>query len=399
MPLQSQTLEHTGHPARTRQPGPCGLHLVLAVLMAGWISMAGSAQSDGQDVPRLEAKYLDRLKPVDRQAIDSITGWKLPEIPGTIKWYNQGDLEIDSLDGKVIVIQSWTNGHSAARRMPLKVHKILSDVEDDDLVLLALHTPADGSKLEAFLERAEIPMPIMLDRKGTYCDALGVYRQPVNIVVDRNGVVRGGGIKATALPDVVKMLLAEERDPDAEVRQLPTEDPMDKVEFPEFKDRISNARDLRGRRAPDMWVDEWLTPAPNADNKVVVLDFWATWCPPCRASIPHMNTLSQKFANDVCAVGLSDERESNFEQGLRKHNLKARDFKYSLALDPNKRMKDAFQIRGIPHVVVISSDWIVRWQGHPMNLSESILNQIVTANQDLASRGGRPGPKPRWNKG
>ena len=393
------THEHSARAAAVRHDVSRGLMIVLACFITSWFPLAAVAQSSVQDTQRLESKVLDRLKPVDRQALDAITGWKLPEIPESIKWYNTDDFEIDSLEGKVIVIQSWTNGHSAARRMPLKVHKILSDIEDEDLVLIALHTPADGTKLEAFLEKAEIPMPIMLDRKGTYCDALGIYRQPVNIVVDRNGMVRGGGIKATALPGVVKDLLAEEHDPDNEVRELPTEDPMDQVEFPEFKDRISSARDLRGRKAPDMWVDEWLTPAPNAHNKVVVLDFWATWCPPCRKAIPHMNTLSQKFSNDVCAVGISDERESNFEQGLRKHNLKERDFKYSLALDPNKRMKDFFQIRGIPHVVVISSDWIVRWQGHPMRLSESILNQIIVANKDLTSRGSRPGPTPRWNKG
>ena len=45
-------------------------------------------------------------------------------------------------------------------------------------------------------------------------------------------------------------------------------------------------------------------------GKVVLLDFWATWCPPCRKEFPHFKEISQAYAGRVEILGVSDEEES-----------------------------------------------------------------------------------------
>ena len=97
----------------------------------------------------------------------------------------------------------------------------------------------------------------------------------------------------------------------------------------------------------------------------------------------------------MCIVGLSDENLQAFQNGMNKHSLRLSSFKYSLALDKAGKMKKAIGVRGIPHAIVMSSDWIVRWQGHPAALTAAELQQIVAANRQLNLGGAKVRPK-RW---
>ena len=129
-------------------------------------------------------------------------------------------------------------------------------------------------------------------------------------------------------------------------------------------------------------------------NKTVVIDFWATWCGPCRAAIPHMNELQQTFSEDLVCVGVSNESADAFKQGMSSRQLnKPNTFAYSLALDPSARMQRHFGVRGIPHCVVISPDGKVRWQGHPSGLDSGKLGAIVKAG-----RGAGAAFEPYWTK-
>ena len=129
-------------------------------------------------------------------------------------------------------------------------------------------------------------------------------------------------------------------------------------------------------------------------NKTIVIDFWATWCGPCRAAIPHMNELQQTFAEDLVCVGVSNEPLDAFKQGLSSRQLnKPNTFAYALALDPSSRMQRHFGVRGIPHCVVISPDGKVRWQGHPAGLDSGKLGAIIKA-----SRGAGATFEPFWTK-
>ena len=59
-------------------------------------------------------------------------------------------------------------------------------------------------------------------------------------------------------------------------------------------------------------------------------------------------------------------------------------------------MKKAIGIRGIPHCIVMSSDWTVRWQGHPTQLKTELLQQIVDA--DAGANPAANAPPRRWAK-
>ena len=166
---------------------------------------------------------------------------------------------------------------------------------------------------------------------------------------------------------------------------------------------VTNAELKVGDRAPEVKIDQWIQGETTVgEGTPYVVEFWATWCGPCKVAIPHMNEIANKFRDKVTCVGLSDESLSSFNSGLQRRGLGPNSFAYSLALDPKGRMKNAFQVRGIPHIAVMSTDWVVRWQGHPSALTEAVVRQIVEADpgvgENPAAGGGEGRPPARWAK-
>lgn len=125
-----------------------------------------------------------------------------------------------------------------------------------------------------------------------------------------------------------------------------------------------SAASFLGKAPPKMIVQKWLTPQPTTTGKFVLIDFWATWCGPCRQSIPHLNTLQAKFKDQLVVIGLSDESEAD----VRK--MKSPKMEYSVGIDTAGTMSQAMSVRGIPHAIIMDPQGIVRFEGHPAHLNE-----------------------------
>jgi len=135
------------------------------------------------------------------------------------------------------------------------------------------------------------------------------------------------------------------------------------------------AKSFIKKKAPELVVEKWLTEDPDTQGKFVLIDFWATWCNPCRKIIPELNNLHQRFNNDMVVIGLSDETEK------RLRSFRAQ-IDYYQATDTKKRTKNTYKVKGIPHTVLIDPEGIVRWEGYPLlkgfELTEEIINKIIT---------------------
>ncbi len=103
-------------------------------------------------------------------------------------------------------------------------------------------------------------------------------------------------------------------------------------------------------------------------GKVVLIDFWATWCPPCMKEMPEIQKLAENYAKakkDVIIVALSQDDESKDPLELRKlieKTLTERkiETKSLIALDPTKAIGEAFAIEGLPTVVILDGKGIVQ---------------------------------------
>lgn len=390
-------------------PRTFSLALLAPVVALVALTAAGPSTALAQSAPaarggsaaasaEVDRRWLERLDDVDRAALDQNIGYAPPDFTSDLVWVGMTAPTWKDLRGKVIVLQTWTSRSGAGRNQPQRVSATLRQIKPEDLVIIGVHTPEGADNARSFLERAPAGIPVAIDPTGAFCDALGAYKRPVNIVVDRNGTVRFAGLNANGLEKAVEQLVAEKANPEATPRTRDAEPAQASgtATFPAPTGTISAARDQRGKAAPAFVVDRWLTRSDNPNGRLLVLDFWATWCGPCMAAVPHMNEIANAYRNDVCIIGITDETASQVEQGLLRRNAKESDFHYALASDPDARLMRFFGVRGIPHCAIISADNVVRWQGNPAQLTPAVMNQLVAANRALRGTPGASSGGGRW---
>jgi len=111
---------------------------------------------------------------------------------------------------------------------------------------------------------------------------------------------------------------------------------------------------------------------------VNVVEFWATWCPPCRTSIPHLTALQKRFKDQgVNIIGVSDEPLRTVEPFVKRMGDK---MDYVVAIDDANSTSNEYMrrygVNGIPHAFVVKDGTVV-WHGHPMSgLDKAIDNAL-----------------------
>jgi thiol-disulfide isomerase/thioredoxin len=158
-----------------------------------------------------------------------------------------------------------------------------------------------------------------------------------------------------------------------------------------------------GSSAPAIDIEHWVSQGGGKfdkvtkfeDGKVYIIEFWATWCGPCIASMPHLAELQSNYADKgVQLISVSDE-ELDVVQSFLDRPVKGSEDEeqtygkltsvYCLTTDPDRSVHEAYMEaagqNGIPTAFIVGKDGRIEWIGHPMRMDEP-LQQVIEGKWD-----------------
>lgn len=131
------------------------------------------------------------------------------------------------------------------------------------------------------------------------------------------------------------------------------------------------AKSFLDKKAPELIVEKWLSDIPETKGKFVLIDFWATWCKPCRDVIPELNNFQKTFKDQLIVIGISNETTEKLKPYKEQ-------IKYYSGIDSQKRTFSKYRIRSIPHTVLIDPQGYVRWEGYPLLIEHQLTVETLT---------------------
>jgi thiol-disulfide isomerase/thioredoxin len=148
-----------------------------------------------------------------------------------------------------------------------------------------------------------------------------------------------------------------------------------------------------GDAAPPLQIAKWIKGEPvefgaKDNKKVFLVEFWATWCPPCIQSIPHLSELQKKYRDKLVIISVSDEEG---EMVKRFVDRQGNNMDYAVAVDDRGKTSAAYMMAagqgGIPTAFIVTSDFRVAWIGSPFAGMDQVLEQVISGqfNVDKAA--------------
>lgn len=312
------------------------------------------------------------------------------EVPGFKMTTAEGkELALGDFKGRVVVVNFF-----ATNRPPADVlENAWAQYREQDVTVLGVCTNATREEFAAWLKKhgGAATYPIGWDAGGKVRaesaaqKSAGVFVFPATIVIDREGKFVGGFVGlGGGTPAVLRghlraagVKVPEEPKPAAAAPPPPREDRTLKVG--EVAPDFANV-DLAGKTVR----------LADFSGKIVVLDFWATWCGPCLASMPHTQKIAvaTKEQGVVVLAACTSDTRAKFEEWIRANGTKYPDVVF--ANDPNGRdvpekfaeraSAKLYGVSGIPCQFVIGRDGkvadVIRGYGEGDTRLEEALRRL-----------------------
>ena len=373
------------HKASTKRLGALLGAAILGTVGMGMVEMGPGIAREG-DSAHVEALRAIEAQPFSMELFAGLDGWTLGQ-----------ELDSAAIEGKVVLIGvvAVDDAQSMMTLSSLARHQRKS--ADAGLVVLAVHPEQGWDGLGEKISAGRVKVQVARDVGGAFAAGVQADNYPDLFLIDRAGQLRYADIENKSLKIAVSQLLRETTElaiengskqaagievavePEAPKARRIVPAKYTKADWPSMNSGKLSAKDFQGKQLPvALGNEKWITEERDLTGKVVVLDFWATWCGPCRKASPTLNKLQIKHKGklEVLAIGGSNDDESKQRKYVLQHKNA-----YSNLYDKKDSINNAMAVRGIPHTVIMSTDGVIRWQGNPLNSNfTKILEQIIAAD-------------------
>jgi thiol-disulfide isomerase/thioredoxin len=356
----------------------------------------------------------------------TIIGEETPELAATLKELNAEGGDIDALKGKVVVVDFWATWCGPCRAALPKNVEMMKELGPKGLVVLGIHDAARGSdKMNDIAKGASLNYPLAIDDGGRSAAEWKVGFWPTYGVIDRKGILRAIGLQPQHVRAVAEKLLAEDA-PETKTKRS-SQNNASQSNSSQDSASAASAKNPRPEQVPAIYLEgdarkrarlasfdlcpespalgamtQWTNTESLGEGRsltefkgrIVVLDFWATWCGPCIQSIPKNNEIAKKYADDgVVLIGVchKDGGEKMTE------TIRSKRIEYPCVLDAKGEANAAFKVDGYPDYVIIDREGRVRGadvqNGQVQNAIEYLLHQEKKQNEANQQREQQTGEK------
>ncbi len=378
-----------------------GAGLALGVGVLAGVSPAIVREGDGEHREKMSEL---ESKPFPAGTLAGLTEW-IGGDPLTAEAFTAGD----------VVVFAFVDANNAAAMTAMNTLTRLGRTRADaGLKVFAVHGEDGWDAMQALADANRVRIPVAKDAGGAFRAAMGADDTPDLYVVDRAGNLRYADFETRALELAVTRLLRESVEQAAANAELEaktrtalmTERPTrtasksDKpakkatpeqyqaARWPTHNSGDMPAKNVQGQPLPvPLGSETWLTPKQDLTGKVIVLDFWATWCGPCIRAMPTLDELQRTHGDKIAVLGVAGQsRGTSYPEdaaAIRRFMANSR-HEYGQLIDEQQRVYRSLEIRAIPHAVVLSSDGVVRWQGNPLSPAfRQAVEQVLKVDPGL----------------
>jgi peroxiredoxin len=118
-----------------------------------------------------------------------------------------------------------------------------------------------------------------------------------------------------------------------------------------------------GQSLPDLTL-AFVDKKPDLKGKALIVEFWATWCEPCRDSMPALNETYKTYKDQgLEVIGVTKDDEATVRGFMKDVPVK-----FPIALDPTSSLAALFGITTIPHTLIVNRAGKITWEGTPFTM-------------------------------